>query len=132
MLKQTEFRNVSHALTESEKKEYSADLVKALDTVDKLSDEAEKVKKTYKDKIDTHGGIARQLLSSLSAGREFRDMECPIVYDWKAGTRMILHPETGEIIEKRGVTNEERQMNLDEVAPPAPKKSAKKKEETAA
>ena len=45
-------------------------------------------------------------------GKEQRKMPCKVIFDWDKGTKAIIHPQTGEVIEEQLITNEDRQMEL--------------------
>lgn len=40
-------------------------------------------------------------------------MPCKVVYDWDKGIKVIIHPQTGEVIEEQIITDEDRQGKME-------------------
>ena len=55
-----------------------------------------------------------KLRATIKKGVEIRTAQCVCNYDYDEGTRTVYHPQTNEVIEKRELTNEERQMEFEQ------------------
>lgn len=48
----------------------------------------------------------------IQAKCELRSVKCHVLFDWDAGTKQVVRIDTGEVVEKSNITDEERQQNL--------------------
>ena len=86
-----------------------------LDNLNQIDDLTAKKKRTndacrtlIKQKQNTNWTIREK----IKDGKEQRKMPCKVIFDWDKGTKAIIHPQTGEVIEEQLITNEDRQMEL--------------------
>lgn len=104
----SEKRRLFHEFTESD-----------INIVNAKVTELTKKKEEFAEEAKLQASIAKgaeceikKALQSLDEGGEEREMDCLVVIDFSAGTYTVKHPETGEVIEERGLTPDERQQSL--------------------
>jgi hypothetical protein len=66
-------------------------------------------KKQVNSEIATHEAKIDLLEGKLSSGKEFRDIECDIVYDWKKQVKIWVRKDTGEHVKDDIITEYECQ-----------------------
>ena len=71
-----------------EKRKYTSDIVKGCDAEIKM------------------------VIKSKEEGGEDRQMECPVEINYTTGKSIVKHPETGEILEERNLSSDERTPDL--------------------
>jgi hypothetical protein len=98
-------------LTQAEIVEKAEELSRSLSNYDAIDEERKAVANDYKEKLKELDGKIEQLAQMIREKREFREMECHALAK-KDGTLEIFHPETGERIHARMMTEEERQLEL--------------------
>lgn len=123
MADKTVKKRVKHVLTEKETAEINA-------VVSQKSIELEEREEEKKRVSSICGGLSAEISEKLKAikdGFDFREMDCPVEYDYKKGKKKVLHPETAEILETLDIPENERQIPLPFAGGKAVK--AKKKED---
>lgn len=76
-------------------------------------------KDKFAEEAKLHASIAKgadceikKTVQALDEGGEEREMECPVVINYDKGTYTVKHPETGDLVEERKLTADERQQPL--------------------
>ena len=86
-----------------------------LDNLNQIDDLTAKKKRTndaYRTSIKQIQNTNWTIREKIKDGKEQRKMPCKVIFDWDKGTKAIIHPQTGEVIEEQLITNEDRQMEL--------------------
>ncbi len=78
----------------------------------KLAAELDIIKRDYKGRIEGAEHQSMQCALKISAGFELRDTQCYVERDFKGHTIRFINPDTGEILEERPMSIDERQMNM--------------------
>lgn len=73
-----------------------------------------------------HGGKLKEIWSEIAElsqrhreGEEYREVECYTEFHWDEGVAKVIRSDNFEMISSRVITDNERQMNLDEIEPDA-------------
>jgi hypothetical protein len=72
-------------------------------------DEREKENKRRKSDIDLLEGVTSKLCAIISTGYEEREVDCEVRRDFKHGKVTTIRTDTGEVVDERTMTAEERQ-----------------------
>jgi hypothetical protein len=98
-------------------------------------DEAEQRMKAdasqHKANIQEKEAELRRLTEEIRQRRTFRPVDCERIFDYSAGTVRDVRSDTGEELNRRDLTNDERQRHLDLEEPPDQPKRRKRDESTA-
>jgi len=74
-------------------------------------------------KIKACGEVIRKLSEIISGGKEDREVSCEVKKDFDSNTVTVVRDDTGEVVEERPLTVDERQENMfPHRDPKAPKK----------
>lgn len=87
----------------------------AADSQEELRDvegQAKAASDEYKGKMKAITGRIVRLASLVRAGYEHREVACEQVFDYEAGTLKVTRLDTREIVERRPLRSDERQMVL--------------------
>ena len=107
-------RYVRHEFSDQEKLDLSEKIVRAVSDIS----EAQRALKTFQMQIKGRKQEAEAVISScaskLNEGYEMKNVPCLMVKDYEAGLISYESVETGEVMEERDMTPEERQMELTE------------------
>ena len=105
-------KEVKCLLTQEELLDYSKQLAK--NQQDKY--EAESHKKSVvadcNDKIARLDSEMHALSRKINSGYEYRMTKCQYVFDWERLTKTLIRIDTGEIVDIRPVTDEDKQQSL--------------------
>ncbi|MEN3940696.1 hypothetical protein WJU23_05325 [Prosthecobacter sp. SYSU 5D2] len=111
-------------LSEKETQIYGKEQAELHQEIDSLEEEKKSSASNYKARIEEKGARARRIGNYITSGWQEKDVQCSWIYETagrdQATGEMIFHPEkkslvrddTGEVVEIREITNEERQMAL--------------------
>lgn len=99
---------LSTADIEALKKEH----LENLDKIDELTAKKKQSSDDFKTQIKQLVIENYKLRTKIKNESETRTVPCRVRYDYVEGTRTVYHPQTDEVIEKRELTNEEKQMEF--------------------
>lgn len=85
-----------------------------LDKIDELVIKKKQMQDDFKTQIKQLTIENYKLRATIKKGVEIRTAQCVCNYDYDEGTRTVYHPQTNEVIEKRELTNEEKQMEFEQ------------------
>ena len=105
-------RHLRCKLTDEERLNYGQQQADALQARDQAEDEIAEIKGTYKAKILAKDAEIKVLSAALLSGHEFRDVTCTATHDYTGGIVTTIRLDTGEAVESREMTEDERQMGL--------------------
>lgn len=110
-------------LSDAEKLTYSKDLGEQI-TLKTRSEEALKSFSTQKNaEITGHEAKINLLADKINTGREYREVECEIKFDWEEKTKSWVRKDTGEVAKVENMTEDEidqyaqHNLTLETVAP---------------
>jgi predicted molibdopterin-dependent oxidoreductase YjgC len=86
-------------------------------------EERDKENKKRKGDIALLEGVTARIAETVRSGSEYREVECELRKDYERGTVATFRDDTGEQIDQRPMTAEERQEDMFE--PKAPRHPAK-------
>jgi hypothetical protein len=113
MRKTKEVRKLECILTDSEKLNYSKELSDAIHEKSHYEDSLKSYSTQAKAEIQLCQEKINLLASKISTGKEFREVECVIVYNWTDGKRYYHRPDTGAIIDFETIPAEDLQEHID-------------------
>lgn len=95
--------NLQCALTDEEKLRYGSEMSRHLNDLRQCEDSLASFKSQIKGEIETHEARINALSQKIYSGKEFRDVECEIEYDWEKKTRHWIRTDTGEIFKEEPI-----------------------------
>jgi hypothetical protein len=105
-------RNLKCILTEDETRIYGMDLARSNASKDESEERKKEVDAQLKAEIESHSTRALNLARKINNGYEYRDVECLTEFDFTKNSATITRVDTGEVVEKRAMTDDERQAGL--------------------
>jgi len=112
-------------LTDAELLEKGEELARTLDEVVSLEDEKKAITEQFKSKITELESRSSVLRSPVRNKYDFRPVDCIQTMDNNEGTSKTVRLDTGDIVEERKLTYDERQGNLFDEKPEAEKADEK-------
>jgi hypothetical protein len=83
-------------LTNEEKIAYGLAQAEALQKMEEAENKKKEFDSQIKADIEKHEARAHEIGHKLTSGKEYREVECLIEYDWKEKTRRWIRKDTGE------------------------------------
>ena len=120
VLKKTAQRLVTCQLTDEEQREKGLQLALACVQRTEIEKERAETMKTFKERLDAVALEMAKHTKALRTGTEVRQLAVVELFDYNDGSVTISRKDTGEVIEKRDMTQEERQIGLDLLIADAP------------
>lgn len=111
---------VTHLFTSDEMEQFALEMASQLGEVQNLESEKKVTMSDFKEKIDEAQSKANNAAYKHRTGKETRYLMCHKVADYATGEMVWSNPDNGEIVQRRKMTEEERQMPLmprDEITP---------------
>jgi hypothetical protein len=105
-------KTLRYTFTQAERQEFGDSMAQAVAGIEREQDQLKQVKKDFESRIADHEGNMKRCAERLRSGYEFRPVECEKVLDFKLGNAIITRTDTGEIVEERPLTDDERQDSL--------------------
>lgn len=99
-------------LTDEELLDRSTALVDNIQKTAALEEEKKSVDADFKGKIKARAEVSRKLTEIISNRTEDREVECEVKKDFERGTVTTVRMDTGEVVETRPITADERQEEL--------------------
>ena len=103
---------VTHIFTKEEMDQFAMEMASQLGEVEKQEFEKKLANDVFKDKIDTARSAASKAAFKHRDGKETRYLLCHKSADFDSGQIVWRNPDTGEIVQTREMTDEERQYPL--------------------
>lgn len=116
-------KNHRAALSEAEQRQRGRELADVLAAIEGEKEQAKADAQRHKSKIDELGAHARKLRSAIQSGEEWQEVQCYERPDERRGQVELVRCDNDEVIDRRPMTREERQLAL-------PGTEAEKPEET--
>lgn len=108
----SEMLSVKHTFTEEEHADMNAQYVEQSKALAVLEDERKEVMQDFKDRKKILTDIANPIMHKIRNGYEMREVECTTEADIQ-NMQIVYYDESGNEVERRKMTKEERQMYLD-------------------
>ena len=105
-------RNLKCMLTQDETRTYGIELARENAAKDEAEERKKEVDAQLKAEIESHSTRALSIARKINNGYEYRDVECTLDCNYTKNSATIRRTDTGEVIETRAMTQEERQMGL--------------------
>lgn len=99
-------------LTEVEKVTRGRELTSRMEDRDQVQMLADEAKAEFKSQIQGHEAVIDQLKRIVLDGSERREIECMYHKDFENNTVLTIRTDTGEEVDSRRMTQEERQEML--------------------
>lgn len=99
-------------LTEEEKRELAEQMAEDQAKLKSLEDEKKAVASDYKSRIEQVQGSININSSTYLQGWEMRETSCSEVMDYTKAEVSIVRLDTGEVIKRRGMTQDELTLSL--------------------
>ena len=105
-------RNCPIALTREEKIAYGKQLADMNENYSEILAERKTANAKFKDRLDELEGRIAFMARVLANGEEWRPVDCTWQYDFASNSKMLVRMDTGQTIETKPITAEERQLML--------------------
>ncbi len=103
---------LSCILTDPERIKYSQQLAEAIQERGREEDDLKSYKSSAKFRQDSIDGRVNDLTTKISTGKEFRDVECEIVWDFKKREKTWKRKDAKEVVRTARITDEELQEEI--------------------
>lgn len=110
--KRKDRRHLFCKLTEAELAEASDDLARYLDDAEALEAELATIKSQYKAKLEQCQGNIQARKRLVRDKREMRAIDVETTMDFTNCTLTVVRLDTGEVIENRALTGDEKQLQI--------------------
>ena len=114
-------KEVRYAFNQGEMDEMAKQMAEAVSQLEGFKEEFKEVKAKFKEGIAKAQNVIRSCASHIRTGWEYRIIECKVEKDFATNAVRVYRHDTGDLVEERAMTGEERQMAL---APPMTNTSA--------
>ena len=108
----TVMRRVQVELSTAEVAKKAGHLADVLTKADEVTEAKKAKSKEFSGVLDSLDAGARLLRAQISEKREVRQVECWYQKDYRQGIVRFYRAGTGDLVETRGMTDEERQQSL--------------------
>ena len=105
-------RNCPIALTREEKIAYGKQLADLNQSYSEILAERKAANAEFKERLDELEGRIAFMARVLANGEEWRPVDCTWQYDFASNAKMLVRMDSGQTIETKPITAEERQLML--------------------
>ena len=113
MSKHSIFKNLPCDLTREEVAVYSEELAKITSMQAEIEEEKKEVLSDFTAKLNKCIADGRVLARKITTRKEDRHIECDLDFDYTKGLVYTVRTDTGQTIDQRKLTDDERQERLD-------------------
>jgi hypothetical protein len=100
-------------LTEDELKNYSKQMADSFSKRQRAEDSLKSMQTQMKAEIQGHEAKMNLCAEKVNSGKEYRDVECEIVYNWDKKEKEYVRKDTGEIAKTEIIDEKDLQEHLD-------------------
>lgn len=111
--KTTEMLNLECVLTDEETLKYAKEMAEATNKLNQLEDSKKSYNSQIKSEIDSAAAKVNLLSRKVASGKEYRDIECDIVYDWDEKVKRFYRKDTGEFVRECIISEYELQEEME-------------------
>jgi len=111
--REREVQNLPCSLTNEELADRSQQLAGAVTRVERAKDAKKSLDAQLTSEIKLHEAKRNELSSTVSTGKEYREVTVEVRFDFEKGIREELRLDTGEIFTERPLSDDEKQLALD-------------------
>lgn len=115
-LPKTETRYVPVQFTNEQLQEIGLKLAETHQAIDRLEKEKKDEADRYKGLIAEKQTEASKLSTDRVNGYHIEPMECAVEYDFRAGTKSIIRPDTTEVVATLPLSADERQLEIADIS----------------
>lgn len=87
----------------------ATELTDLLTIIEELEAEKKAKNASYNANIGEKQKSAHELSNKFKSAVHTSERECPLEYNWEAGEKKILHPDSGDVLFTDAISNDERQ-----------------------
>ena len=109
---QTVQKEVRHRFSPDEIRDLGEQMAQAVARLEDLEDEFQEVKAGFKEKMAGAQKTIKACAAKIRLGYEMRMLECRMERDFTGNAVRLYRQDTGEMVEERAMTIEERQRSL--------------------
>ena len=106
------YESLSCPMTDKERKDANNRLLSLLDMIDNETAAMDSAKKLAKAKIEEHEAEVKRIRLELQGGKIDKPVKCEEQFFYRVGLVHDVRTDTGEVIDERAMTIEERQPSL--------------------
>ena len=109
---ETTTRSLSCKLTDDELRAIGRNMAHEVELAQAAENNKKSVQAQFKATIEAHMANISLASKKINTGVEYREIECDIVFDYDLGIRYLQRRDTGETVESRLLTKEEKQRSF--------------------
>ena len=113
MRKEKEYLTLECILTDKEKLEYSKQLAENVSNKARAEDSLKSFQTQQKAQISNHEAQINLYSEKINTGKEYRAIECQVIYDFEKKEKSWKRKDTGEIAKTDIITEKELQEEAD-------------------
>ncbi len=118
--------------TEEELKDLAGQMAMKTQELDTIEIEKKSAMSSFKDRLDGANLELKSCAGKYKDSYEMRNIECEVIRDFDDGVVRFIRTDTGECVRVKKMTNEEKQMHIDDALPKEDSKKEKSNAEIAA
>jgi len=108
-------RDLSCSLSTKERAEAANKLADVLDDIARLEDDKKTMAADLNAQIKRLTAEVRQLTRQVKEGTATRSVLCELKLNWTKLTATTVRTDTGEVVDERGMTEDEKQLGFDDL-----------------
>lgn len=105
-------KEVRYRFSKDELQDMAQEMAEAVSRLDNLEEELQEVRAGFKEKMAKAQKTIKQAAAKIRSGWELRTIECRLEKEFANNTVRIYRQDTGELVEERAMTAQERQQEL--------------------
>jgi len=105
-------QHLKYVFNDADMIELAHGMARALSEQHEAEDELKAISTQIKSKIALHSGAANSASTKISTGHEYRNVECEVTKNYTTGLVTTRRLDSGEVVDTRLMTTEERQAEL--------------------
>ena len=105
-------KHLKYEFEPEELQELGQNLASKHDELSQFEDALKTIKAEYKEKITRVESEISSIVRKVNVKSEYRDIDCFQQWDYDLAIYRVVRKDSGEVVEERALTDEERQMEL--------------------
>lgn len=107
-------KSIKYEFNEAEKAEIAKEMAKKVEELSRLEDEKKAMTSDFKSKIDLASAECKAAANKLNTGYEYRNIQCLVERDYRAGKIHFRRPDTMELVRTENMSADEMQMKIED------------------